>query len=110
MREYEREAEEPSLADFLERITLASDVDSYDPEKGAVALMTVHTAKGLEFPEVLVSLEEGVFPRPAQHRRRHRRPGRTPPVLCGVHARDEASAPVSRALAPAVGPATGRRA
>jgi len=63
MREYEREAEEPSLADFLERITLASDVDSYDPEKGAVALMTVHTAKGLEFPEVLVvGLEEGVFP------------------------------------------------
>jgi DNA helicase II / ATP-dependent DNA helicase PcrA len=63
MREYEREAEEPSLADFLERITLASDVDSYDPDKGAVALMTVHTAKGLEFPEVLVvGLEEGVFP------------------------------------------------
>jgi len=63
MREYEREAEEPTLADFLERITLASDVDSYDPEKGAVALMTVHTAKGLEFPEVLVvGLEEGVFP------------------------------------------------
>ena len=57
------EAEEPTLADFLERITLASDVDSYDPEKGAVALMTVHTAKGLEFPEVLVvGLEEGVFP------------------------------------------------
>jgi DNA helicase-2/ATP-dependent DNA helicase PcrA len=63
MREYEREAEEPTLADFLERITLASDVDSYDPDKGAVALMTVHTAKGLEFPEVLVvGLEEGVFP------------------------------------------------
>ncbi len=63
MREYEREAEEPTLADFLERITLASDVDSYDPEKGAVALMTAHTAKGLEFPEVLVvGLEEGVFP------------------------------------------------
>ena len=63
MREYEREAEEPTLADFLERITLASDVDSYDPEKGAGALMTAHTAKGLEFPEVLVvGLEEGVFP------------------------------------------------
>jgi len=63
MREYEREAEEPTLAEFLERIALASDMDSYDPEKGAVALMTVHTAKGLEFPEVLVvGLEEGVFP------------------------------------------------
>jgi DNA helicase-2/ATP-dependent DNA helicase PcrA len=63
MREYQREAEEPSLADFLERITLVSDVDSFDPDKGAVALMTVHTAKGLEFPVVhVVGLEEGVFP------------------------------------------------
>ncbi len=63
LREYEREAEEPSLSGFLERITLASDVDGFDPEKGAVALMTVHTAKGLEFPEVFVTgLEEGVFP------------------------------------------------
>jgi DNA helicase II / ATP-dependent DNA helicase PcrA len=63
MREYEREAEEPTLAGFLERIALASDVDGYDPEKGAVSLMTVHTAKGLEFPYVfLTGLEEGVFP------------------------------------------------
>jgi len=75
MREYEREAEEPTLAGFLERITLASDVDSYDPEKGAVALMTVHTAKGLEFPEVLcVGLEEGVFPHQRSIRRRMRPP------------------------------------
>ena len=63
MREYEREAEEPSLAGFLERIALASDVDGYDPEKGAVSLMTVHTAKGLEFPWVfLTGLEENIFP------------------------------------------------
>ena len=63
MREYQRETEQPSLADFLERITLVSDVDSYDPERGAVALMTVHTAKGLEFDTVFVSgLEEGTFP------------------------------------------------
>ncbi|HET6284981.1 MAG TPA: UvrD-helicase domain-containing protein, partial [Polyangia bacterium] len=41
MREYEKEAEEPTLAGFLERIALASDVDGYDPEKGAVSLMTV---------------------------------------------------------------------
>ena len=63
MREYEREAEEPTLAGFLERVALVSDVDSYDPEKGAVSLMTVHTAKGLEFPWVfLTGLEENVFP------------------------------------------------
>ncbi|HET6147797.1 MAG TPA: UvrD-helicase domain-containing protein [Polyangia bacterium] len=63
MREYEREAEEPTLSGFLERIALASDVDGYDPEKGAVSLMTVHTAKGLEFPVVFITgLEERIFP------------------------------------------------
>src|SRR5450432_4615921 len=63
MREYEREAEEPTLSGFLERIALQSDVDGYDAEKGAVLLMTVHTAKGLEFPTVfLTGLEERIFP------------------------------------------------
>jgi DNA helicase-2/ATP-dependent DNA helicase PcrA len=63
MREYQKETEEPTLSGFLERITLASDVDGYDPERGAVALMTVHTAKGLEFDVVFVTgLEEGTFP------------------------------------------------
>jgi DNA helicase-2/ATP-dependent DNA helicase PcrA len=63
MREYEREAEEPTLHGFLERIALQSDVDGYDAEKGAVSLMTVHTAKGLEFPTVfLTGLEERIFP------------------------------------------------
>jgi DNA helicase-2/ATP-dependent DNA helicase PcrA len=63
MREYEREAEEPTLHGFLERIALQSDQDGYDEEKGAVSLMTVHTAKGLEFPWVfLTGLEERIFP------------------------------------------------
>jgi len=63
MREYEKESDEPTLSGFLERITLASDVDGFDPERGAVALMTVHTAKGLEFDVVFVTgLEEGIFP------------------------------------------------
>jgi DNA helicase-2/ATP-dependent DNA helicase PcrA len=63
MREYEREAEEPTLHGFLERIALASDVDGYDPDKGAISLMTVHTAKGLEFPFVFITgLEERIFP------------------------------------------------
>jgi DNA helicase-2/ATP-dependent DNA helicase PcrA len=63
MREYEKEAEEPTLVGFLERVALASDVDGYDAEKGAVSLMTVHTAKGLEFPSVvLTGMEERIFP------------------------------------------------
>jgi DNA helicase-2/ATP-dependent DNA helicase PcrA len=63
MRDYQSETEEPSLAGFLERITLASDQDGFDEEKGAVALMTVHTAKGLEFDVVFVTgMEEGTFP------------------------------------------------
>jgi DNA helicase-2/ATP-dependent DNA helicase PcrA len=63
MREYEKETEEPTLHGFLERIALASDVDGYDPEKGAVSLMTVHTAKGLEFPSVFITgMEERIFP------------------------------------------------
>jgi DNA helicase-2/ATP-dependent DNA helicase PcrA len=63
MREYEKEAEEPTLSGFLERVALASDVDGYDPEKGAVSLMTVHTAKGLEFPAVFITgMEERIFP------------------------------------------------
>ncbi|HEY2728311.1 MAG TPA: UvrD-helicase domain-containing protein [Polyangia bacterium] len=63
MREYEREAEEPTLHGFLERIALQSDVDGYDAAKGAVSLMTVHTAKGLEFPTVFITgLEERIFP------------------------------------------------
>jgi DNA helicase II / ATP-dependent DNA helicase PcrA len=63
MREYEKEAEEPTLHGFLERIALQSDVDGYDPEKGAISLMTVHTAKGLEFPVVFITgLEERIFP------------------------------------------------
>jgi len=52
-----------TLAGFLERVALVSDIDSFDPDKGAVSMMTVHTAKGLEFPRVYVTgMEEGVFP------------------------------------------------
>ncbi len=61
--EYTRETENPSLADFLEQIGLSADIDSYDDESDAVSLMTVHSAKGLEFPYVyIVGLEEGIFP------------------------------------------------
>ena len=65
IREYENSAtdETPSLVGFLERVALVSDVDGYDPEKGAISLMTVHTAKGLEFPSVYITgMEERIFP------------------------------------------------
>ena len=63
MREYETESESPNLAEFLERVALVADADGIDPESGSVSMMTVHTAKGLEFPQVFVTgLEEGVFP------------------------------------------------
>ncbi len=62
--EYDATAEEPSLGGFLESVSLVADVDSLDGENGeAVTLMTLHSAKGLEFPVVFISgLEEGVFP------------------------------------------------
>jgi len=61
--EYELEAEEPSLAGFLEKVSLESDIDRFDPEAGSLILMTLHSAKGLEFPVVfMVGLEDGVFP------------------------------------------------
>ncbi|MEO8213595.1 MAG: UvrD-helicase domain-containing protein, partial [Myxococcales bacterium] len=63
IREYEKEAEEPSLVNFLERVALVSDIDGYDSDKGAVSLMTVHTAKGLEFQSVFITgMEERIFP------------------------------------------------
>jgi DNA helicase II / ATP-dependent DNA helicase PcrA len=63
MRDYEKLAEEPDLVGFLETVTLASDVDGYSESEGRVTLMTVHSAKGLEFPIVfIIGLEQGIFP------------------------------------------------
>jgi DNA helicase-2/ATP-dependent DNA helicase PcrA len=61
--EFERSREDPSLEAFLDSIALVSDVDEYDQISSAVTLMTLHSAKGLEFPVVfLTGMEEGVFP------------------------------------------------
>lgn len=63
MAEYEMTAESPSLSGFLEQAALVTDIDNYDARLGAVTLMTLHAAKGLEFPVVFVcGLEEGLFP------------------------------------------------
>ncbi|MDO5539414.1 MAG: DNA helicase PcrA [Eubacteriales bacterium] len=60
---YEETAKEPSLSDFLEEVALVADIDSLDENDNHVVLMTLHSAKGLEFPEVyLTGMEEGVFP------------------------------------------------
>ncbi len=60
---YEKGTNNPSLANFLQEISLITDTDKYDEEKPAVTMMTVHAAKGLEFPAVfVVGLEEELFP------------------------------------------------
>ena len=61
--EFEKEEVENSLQDFLEGMTLASDIDNVEEIEESVTLMTLHSAKGLEFPVVfLVGMEEGIFP------------------------------------------------
>jgi ATP-dependent DNA helicase UvrD/PcrA len=62
-REYDSVAEEPSLEEFLQQIALFSDQDALRDDEGTVTLMTLHNAKGLEFPVVfIIGCEEGVFP------------------------------------------------
>ena len=61
--EFEEEFAENSLSEFLEGITLSSDLDNMEEVEESVTLMTLHSAKGLEFPAVfLVGMEEGIFP------------------------------------------------
>ena len=60
---YEREDPNMNLAEFLERIALLAEVDNHDAEENAVTLMTLHSAKGLEFPYVFMpGMEDGLFP------------------------------------------------
>lgn len=60
---YQQEDEDFDLADFLEDVALVSDIDSYNSDEDAVVLMTLHSAKGLEFPIVFIpGMEEGIFP------------------------------------------------
>lgn len=60
---YEEESEDANLSEFLEDVALISDIDSYNEDEDAVVLMTLHSAKGLEFPVVFIpGMEEGIFP------------------------------------------------
>lgn len=63
MINYEENAEDPTLSGFLEEISLYTDIDSFDEDSDYVAMMTMHSAKGLEFPCVfVVGMEENIFP------------------------------------------------
>ena len=60
---YVQNADQPSLAGFLEEIALYTDIEEYNDGDDAVVMMTMHAAKGLEFPEVfVVGFEDGLFP------------------------------------------------
>ena len=63
VEEFCERSEDKSLAGFLGEVSLLTDIDTWDEEKNAVTLMTLHNAKGLEFPVVFIcGLEEGLFP------------------------------------------------
>ena len=74
LQAWRQENQTATLTEWLETVKLVSDADDHDPARGAVALVTVHAAKGLEFPVCfVVGMEEGVFP--------HRRGENDPDVL-----------------------------
>ncbi|HAY34875.1 MAG TPA: 3'-5' exonuclease [Ignavibacteria bacterium] len=61
--EFSDTEDEPTLELFLQKVSLVADIDNLDNQKNAVTLMTIHSAKGLEFPVVFITgLEEGLFP------------------------------------------------
>lgn len=63
IQSYMENAEEPTLAGFLDEIALYTDLDNHDPNEACIVMMTMHSAKGLEFPVVFaVGMEEGIFP------------------------------------------------
>lgn len=61
--DYEQEDPQLSLAEFLEKVALIAEIDNHDADENAVVLMTMHSAKGLEFPVVFMpGMEDGLFP------------------------------------------------
>lgn len=63
VKDYDDNADEPSLGGFLEEVALVADIDNLEEESNHVVLMTLHSAKGLEFPYVyMAGMEEGLFP------------------------------------------------
>lgn len=63
LNEFEEKSDHPTLTDYLENVSLVSDLDEMGEDGGAVTMMTLHSAKGLEFPNVfMVGMEENLFP------------------------------------------------
>ena len=63
LTDYQNSEDEPTLSGFLEEVALVADIDSYEGNNDYVALMTIHSSKGLEFPKVYLSgMEDGLFP------------------------------------------------
>ncbi len=63
VNEYVKTSDEPTLGGLLEEVSLVADIDAYDEEQDSAVMMTIHSAKGLEFPVVfLTGMEEGLFP------------------------------------------------
>ena len=63
VEEFCKSAENPTLEDYLENVALVTDLDQAEDQRGYVTLMTLHSAKGLEFPNMfMVGMEEGIFP------------------------------------------------
>ncbi len=61
--EFEEKSDNPTLQDYLENVALVSDLDAMTEDGGAVTMMTLHSAKGLEFPNVfMIGMEENLFP------------------------------------------------
>ncbi|MBI5234048.1 MAG: ATP-binding domain-containing protein, partial [Deltaproteobacteria bacterium] len=63
IKDFELSVKDAALSDFLDHVALITDLDAYDNDKNRVTLMTMHSAKGLEFPFVFMAgMEEGLFP------------------------------------------------
>ena len=91
---------ESTITDFLEQITLASDVDGWDEQADHVSVMTLHASKGLEFPVVyILAVEEGLLPHERSLAQRRGRRRRTAALLRRHDAGDEGTVPVPRPAA-----------
>ena len=63
IKKYSEENDDPSLAGFLEEVSLFTELDNYDPDSDCITMMTIHSAKGLEFPYVFINgMEDNIFP------------------------------------------------
>lgn len=103
--DYEDKTETPSLGDFLENMALYTDADQSGEDDDAVIMMTMHAAKGLEFPVVfLAGMEDGLFPGFRANGEGRGHGGGTPPVLRCRHPREGAAVSHLRGAPPAVRP------